>query len=308
MRRLIVAAVLVVVVGAACSDADPAAAPSGSEPATTAPATTRPSATISTPSAAPPSTTTTAPPPTTIATTTTTESPYARPDWLGTRLLPLRPDEHGEVQPTPDELVDRRLETIDLLPPPAGDTFTSTLGPVPDDVLARSTWTDECPVTVDELAYITVSHWGFDQEFHTGEMIVNSRYAADVIDVFGALHEARFPIEQMRVIRQDEVDAHPTGDWNDTTSFVCRPAVGSSQWSNHAFGLAIDINPFHNPYLRGDLVLPELASVYVDREDVRAGMIVAGDVVVEAFADMGWLWGGNWTSLKDWMHFSWNGS
>jgi hypothetical protein len=125
--------------------------------------------------------------------------------------------------------------------------------------------------------------------------------------VFRRLHDAAFPIEQMRVIRAEEIDAPPTGDWNDTTSFVCRPAVGNTSWSQHAYGLAVDINPFHNPYLKGDLVLPELASTYTDRDDLRPGMIQPGDAVVTAFADMGWPWGGNWNSLKDWMHFSASG-
>lgn len=258
-------------------------------------------------------TTTTVPPTTTLTTTTTTiattttTNPYARPDWLGTRLLPLRPDEHGEVQPTPPELVDRRLETIDNLAPPEGEGFEYSISEIPPDVLARSSWSAECPVGLDELSYLTMSHYGFDERFHTGEMIVNAAIAEQVVEVFRELHEARFPIEQMRVITAEEIDAHTTGDWNDTTSFVCRPAVGSGSWSMHAFGLAIDINPFHNPYLKGDLVLPELASAYTDREIVRPGMIFEGDVVTEAFAEIGWPWGGNWNTLKDWMHFSQNG-
>jgi len=245
-----------------------------------------------------PSTTTTAP------TTTTTVNPFARPDWLGTRLLPLRPDGHGEVQPTPPELVDRQLETIDLLDPPESDGFVGSVETIPDDVLARSSWTDECPVTRDELRYLTVSHHGFDGDVHTGEIIVNASFAEEVVGVFRRMFEAEFPIEQMRVTRLDEVDDHPTGDYNETGSFVCRPAVGSENWSMHAYGLAIDVNPFHNPYLKGDLVIPELASTYTDREEERRGMIFAGDVVVEAFAEIGWEWGGNWNTLKDWMHFS----
>jgi hypothetical protein len=240
--------------------------------------------------------------------TTTTTNPYARPDWLGTRLLPLRPDEFGEVQPTPPELRDRQLETLDLLLPPTDDRFIGTIEPIPPEVLARSSWVEECPVTLDELSYLTMTHFGFDQRFHTGEMIVNVSVAEDVVEVFRRLHEARFPIEQMRVITKEEIDAHPTGDWNDTTSFVCRPAVGSSSWSQHAYGTGIDINPFHNPYMKGDLVLPELASAYVDRDDFRVGMIVPGDAVTEAFAEIGWGWGGHWSSLKDWMHFSLSGS
>lgn len=258
-----------------------------------------------------PATTTTAPAPTTTftppPTTTTTISPFARPDWLGTRPLPLRPDEHGEVQPTPAELLDRRLATPDVLPPPESDVFVWTIDPIPDDVLARSSWVPECPVTVEDLAYVTVSHMGFDGNYHTGEIIVHASVADGVVEVFRLLHEEQFPIEQMRVITKEEIDAPPTGDWNDTTSFVCRPAVGSNGWSQHAYGLAIDLNPFHNPYLKGDLVLPELASAYTDRENTRPGMVYRDDVVYSAFRDLGWSWGGNWNTLKDWMHFSQSG-
>lgn len=270
--------------------------------------TTGPSVTDTTTSTTVATTVTTMATTTTIPTTTTTIKPYTRPDWLGTRLLPLRPDEFGEVQPTPPELQDRQLETLDLLPPPPGDEFLWSIDPITPEVLARSSWVPECPVTLDELSYLTVTHFGFDQRFHTGEMIVNASVAEDIVDVFRQLHEARFPIEQMRVITKEEIDAHPTGDWNDTTSFVCRPAVGSTSWSQHAYGFAVDLNPFHNPYLKGDLVLPELASVYTDRDAVRVGMIVPGDVATEAFAGIGWGWGGNWSSLKDWMHFSQSGS
>ena len=160
---------------------------------------------------------------------------------------------------------------------------------------------------VDDLRYLTISHFGFDGDIHTGEMIVNTSVAEEVVEVFRKAYETRFPIEQMRVITAEEVDDHPTGDWNDTTSFVCRPAVGSTSWSQHAYGLAIDLNPFHNPYLKGDLVIPELASAYTDRDTVRPGMIFAGDTVTGAFAGIGWVWGGEWNTLKDWMHFSLTG-
>lgn len=240
-------------------------------------------------------------------TTSTTVAPFARPTWLGTRLLPLREDGFGQVVSTPPELIDRRLETLDLLAPPAGDEFEWSVQPVPPDVLARSSWSDQCPVAVDELAYLKLAHYGFDEKFHTGEMLVNVAVVDDIVEVFQRLHELRFPIEQMRVITAEEIDAHPTGDFNETTSFVCRPAVGSESWSQHAYGLAVDINPFHNPYEKGDLVLPELASAYLDRTDLRPGMVLPGDEVTTAFFDIGFGWGGDWTTLKDWMHFSFSG-
>ena len=104
-----------------------------------------------------------------------------------------------------------------------------------------------------------------------------------------------------------DLHAHPTGDGNNTAAFVCRAARKQTRWSAHAYGLAVDVDPFQNPYRRGDLVLPELATAYVDRDRVRPGMIVAGGPVVRAFGRIGWGWGGDWRSAKDYQHFSANG-
>ena len=83
-----------------------------------------------------------------------------------------------------------------------------------------------------------------------------------------------------------------------------RAARKQTRWSAHAYGLAIDLDPFQNPYRRGDLVLPELASAYLDRDRYRPGMIHPGDPVTRAFAAIGWTWGGTWRTPKDLMHVS----
>jgi hypothetical protein len=235
-----------------------------------------------------------------------------RPEWLGTRVLPIAADGFGERLPTPPELVDRRLVTPPLPaptpPPPSDRSFRGTIAHVPDGVVARSTWEPRCPVLLSDLRYLTVTFFGFDGQVHTGELIVHEDVAQDVVGVFAALHAARFPLEEVRVIDAPELDLPPTGDGNVTSAFVCRPTVGGSRWSEHAYGRAIDINPFHNPYVRGDLVLPELAGSFVDRSDVRAGMIVPGDIVTDAFTAIGWGWGGDWTGpATDPMHFSTTG-
>ena len=108
----------------------------------------------------------------------------------------------------------------------------------------------------------------------------------------------------MRLPTTADVDAHPTGDGNNTAALVCRATTGGTSWSAHAYGLAIDLNPFDNPYQKGDVVLPELASSYLDRSWKRPGMILPGSLVVREFARIGWSWGGSWSSLKDYQHFS----
>jgi hypothetical protein len=211
------------------------------------------------------------------------------------------------AQDTPPELRNRSIITVDDLPPPADGGFHSTIQAVPASVLARSTWSSGCPVAVADLRYVTVSFRGFDGLAHTGELLVNARAADALVTVFGKLFAQGYPIERMRVTSDAELNAPPTGDGNTTAAFACRPVRGQKTWSQHAYGLAVDVNPFQNPYHNGDEVLPELATSYLDRGDVRAGMILPDGPVVRAFASVGWQWGGDYRSLKDFMHFSANG-
>jgi hypothetical protein len=225
---------------------------------------------------------------------------------VGARPLPLRPDGFGEVLPTPKPLRDRRLATVDRLPPPGDDRFHSSIHSIDAEVRARmgTTWSPACPVPLAALRYLTVSFHGFDGRPHTGELVVHRRVADQVVGVFARLYRARFPIEEMRLVTSADLNAHPTGDGNNTAAFVCRKARKQTRWSAHAYGLAVDVDPFQNPYRRGDLVLPELASAYLERDRPRPGMIHPGDVVTKAFAGIGWTWGGSWHSPTDRMHFS----
>jgi hypothetical protein len=263
-------------------------------PSSTTVATTTTASTTSTTSS------TTAP-----ASTTTTTAPWV----LGARPLPIGSDGNPEVLPTPPQLVDRRLPTVDVLPPPADGGFHSTVAPIDAATRARmgSTWHDGCPVALADLRHVTISFVGFDGRAHTGELIVAASVADDVVSVFHQLFDARFPIEEMRIVTPADQNAPATGDGNDTAAFVCRDVRGGTQWSSHARGLAIDLDPFQNPYSSGARVLPELASAYLDRSDVRPGMIEPGDVVTRAFASVGWTWGGSWHSPVDRMHFSADG-
>jgi hypothetical protein len=232
------------------------------------------------------------------------------PSWrIGASPLPLRPDGFGEVLATPAVLRDRRLGTVDVLPPPPGGTFRATTGPVTPELRTRMgvSWSPACPVPLSGLRYLTVSFRGFDGDPHTGELVVAARVAPQVVQAFRDLYALDFPIEEMRLPTTEDLLAKPTGDGNNTAAYVCRAARAQKRFSAHAYGIAIDVNPFQNPELRRDLVLPELASAYRDRSWKRPGMFLAGSATVRAFTRIGWTWGGTWTSLKDPMHFSLNG-
>jgi hypothetical protein len=189
--------------------------------------------------------------------------------------------------------------------------YQPLIEPIPESIreemIGRS-WHRElaCP-SFDDLRLLTLPHWGFDGRLATGELVVAASVADDVAAAFGQLFDARFPIAHMvRVDAYDGSDDASMAD-NNTSAFNCRAVTGGSSLSQHAYGTAIDINPVQNPYLSGDLVLPETGQEYVDRGDVRPGMIVRPGGVVTAFEAIGWHWGGDWTSPVDYQHLSRSG-
>ncbi len=223
-------------------------------------------------------------------------------------MLPETAEGYGVIRPTPPVLRRRAFTLPDQVPMLPGRGYASRLvSPAPDEVVDRSTWEPGCPVPRDGLAWLRLTFWGFDARRHTGELLVNAAAAEDLDLVFRRLWEARFPLEQVLIVRSIDEEAPPTGDGNGTGSFVCRATTGGTSFSQHAYGLAVDVNTFQNPYAKDGLVLPERASSYLARDRVRPGMVTAGGPVVAAFREIGWSWGGDWTTLKDYQHFSANG-
>jgi hypothetical protein len=139
-------------------------------------------------------------------------------------------------------------------------------------------------------------------------MVVHEDEAGAVLRVFLRLFRARFPIKRMELVDEYGADDDRSMAANNTSSFNCRPVTGGSGWSQHAYGWAIDINPIQNPYITSNgTVLPPQGAAYVDRSRTARGMIHDGDVVVRAFAAVGWAWGGHFQSIKDYQHFSASG-
>ncbi|AWS49256.1 hypothetical protein DKM19_47675 [Streptosporangium sp. 'caverna'] len=169
-------------------------------------------------------------------------------------------------------------------------------------------WRPGCPVPVQDLRLITMSYWGFDDKPHTGELVVNKDGTDAIVTVFGRLYDWRWPIYKMQL-----VDAYKGSDFDsieadNTSAFNCRPATGSSSWSQHAYGRAVDINPRENPYVSADGSLAHKnARKFGTRPLDAPGVINPGDRVVKAFAKVGWGWGGIWSGAKDFQHFSESG-
>ena len=161
-----------------------------------------------------------------------------------------------------------------------------------------------CPVGPSELRTVAVSHWGFDGKPHVGRIVVAKRVAPGLVSVFRTLWQAKFPIRRLQPVSafRGSDDASMAAD--NTSGFNCRFVGGTSRWSLHAYGEAIDVNPVENPYVRGSTVSPPAGRAYLDRSRLRPGMAVRDGVLVRAFAAAGWKWG---ASFGDYQHFSTTG-
>ncbi|WP_062430713.1 M15 family metallopeptidase [Herbidospora daliensis] len=191
--------------------------------------------------------------------------------------------------------------------PTAPPEFTSKITKVTRDQV-RYSWRPGCPVGLNDLRMITMTYWGFDDKAHTGQLVVNASVAEDVASVFKKLYDFRFPIKRMELVDKYKGDDYASIDADNTSAFNCRAATGSTNWSQHAYGLAVDLNPRENPYVEADGAHAHSnADDFVDRPLKKPGVINAGDRVVEAFASIGWGWGGDWTGTKDYQHFSKSG-
>jgi D-alanyl-D-alanine carboxypeptidase len=168
-------------------------------------------------------------------------------------------------------------------------------------------WRPGCPVHLRDLRLLRMSHRRFDGRVATGRLIVHEDVARDVVSVFRRLYVAGF-----RIRRMVPVDAYGASDFrsieaDNTSAFNCRYVEGTTRWSEHAYGRAIDLNPIENPYVSGGRTSHRASVPYLDRSRRRPGMAYEGGAAVRAFDAIGWGWGGRWASVKDYQHFSASG-
>ena len=181
-----------------------------------------------------------------------------------------------------------------------------TAEPVPVAVEARIrgvSYPDDAEVELSDLRYLRLSYVDFDGKEQVGEMICNKAIADDLVAIFRALYEARYPIRSIRLIDDFNGDDEASMAADNTSCFNYRRKTGMRELSKHALGLAVDINPFENPYVRPSRVRPAGASAYADRTKDFPHKIDKDDLCYKLFREHGFSWGGTWRSVRDYQHF-----
>lgn len=192
----------------------------------------------------------------------------------------------------------------------ADPAYEATIAPIDAALAVRmrgSSHRPGCPVPLSDLRHLTMTYRGFGGLARTGEMVVHRRLARDVTEVFGRLYDVGYPIARMRLIDHYGGNDDASMADNNTSGFNCRRVAGQRNWSDHAFGAAIDVNPGQNPYVRPGSIDPPAGRRFarIDRSrsaPVPLGVIRRDDLLVREFARIGWQWGGYWSASKDYQH------
>lgn len=164
-------------------------------------------------------------------------------------------------------------------------------------------------ISLDDLRYVRILHYDFQGQIQEGELIVNQKIAYAVMRTFYQLYKWEYPIESVRLVDDFEGDDELSMEANNSSAFNYRTVEGSSELSRHALGMAVDINPRINPYVREDAYFPKNAEEYLERDpkkctgEHRDKMIHKKDMAYKIFKRNGFSWGGDWQSVKDYQHF-----
>ncbi len=153
---------------------------------------------------------------------------------------------------------------------------------------------------LQKLALVDVEYYSFDSKVHRGQLVINKEVRNDIIEIFQLIKKIKFPIAKViPIVKYNWSDSASMAD-NNTSAFNYRFVSGTKKLSNHALGLAVDINPFLNPYRGKNGKNSPLGS---KRNLKTAGTLTDEHAIVREFLKRGWKWGGNYKSIKDWHHF-----
>ena len=184
-----------------------------------------------------------------------------------------------------------------------------TINNLPDTVfqfMQGRSYPKGCPIPRSELRYLQLSYHDAQGITRQGEIVCNKLIADDLVDIFRELWKKGYRIERMRLVDHYEADDQRSMEANNTSCFCFRTISGSKVISKHGQGMAIDINPLYNPYVKNNAVEPRSGKQWAYRRAQRKDIpykIDNNDLCYKLFIQHGFKWGGDWKNCKDYQHF-----
>ncbi len=192
--------------------------------------------------------------------------------------------------------------------------FNYTISNINQEVHKRmilgNSYKENCPIPLKDLRYLTLDYINFEGNKKVGELIVHKDVSIEIIEIFENLYEIKYPIYKMELVSNFNANDFNSIEANNTSAYNCRNIEGTNKWSRHAFGKAIDINPIQNPYIskKGNISHKE-SQIFRNRirtnpfDFNQRAVILKNDEIVKLFKTHGWIWGGDWKTIKDYQHF-----
>ena len=182
----------------------------------------------------------------------------------------------------------------------------------------NKSYKDNNNISIDDLRLIKILYYDFHDNVQEGKLIVNKLIEEDVIDIFKKLYENKYELNSVEL-----VDKYYTGDNletdgisiknNNSSCFNYRIIEDKDYLSYHALGLAIDINPYNNPYIinRSGILdyskLDDKEMYYASNRDKSIPHVIThDDLAYKLFIEHGFIWGGDWDPVNesiDYQHF-----
>ncbi len=172
---------------------------------------------------------------------------------------------------------------------------------VPTRAEVQYSWREGCPNPYTDLRVIDANYYGFDGRMHRGQLVVHHTVVAQFQGLLQQLIDTRFPIRQMRTVEAFKGSDDASAAADNTSAFNCRKTPLGTYWSEHSYGVAIDINPVENPYNNAGELIPAAGAPYLDRSKVRPGMLVPDSPVIKYALANQWAW----LAPKDYQHLEW---
>lgn len=247
-------------------------------------------------------------PPSTEGAVTMTDTKTNNPE---TETEELEITDKTPQEPKPPTTTVSENEAKEVIPPDriiyAEGFFYEPLSAAIKDKITGVSFHENVNITYDDLRYLNVLYVDFNGETQTGEIICNKAIAQDLMEIFKELYDNAYQIDKIRLIDEYNGDDDLSCDDNNSSCFNYRVVGGTNNLSKHALGLAIDINPFQNPYITYpdgvERISPAGSEPYADRNSGLPHMILEGDLCYNLFIEHGFTWGGHWKTLKDYQHF-----
>lgn len=166
---------------------------------------------------------------------------------------------------------------------------------------------DESIINYSMLRHIVIKYYDFNDDVQLGEIVCNEKIAQDLLEIFEELYNSGYQLERVHLIDEYDADDDASMDDNNTSCFNYRVVDNTTKLSYHAYGLAIDVNPFYNPYVQmrngEEYVCPTGSVPYANRDENFPYKIDENNLAYKLFKQHGFIWGGDWDSLKDYQHF-----